>query len=138
MKNLNCVMLIDDHKPTNILHKIEIEETGRVNHIITFTSPSEAYDYLQKTNASSYIKPNIIFLDINMPGMNGWEFIEKYKQLDQSLKSDIVILMLSTSTHPKDLENAENEPEVGGYIYKPLAAEKMLKVIDSYLSENTD
>lgn len=133
MNKLHCVMLIDDHYPTNVLHKIEIESTERVEHIITFTSPSEAYNYLLSPQAKTYIKPNIIFLDINMPGMNGWEFIKKYKQIDNNLKSDIVILMLSTSTHPKDLENAEKEPEVGGYIYKPLAAEEMMEVINSYL-----
>jgi len=132
MKKLKCVVLIDDHKPTNILHRIAIEQTNKVEHIKTFISAEKALEYLLNTKNDDYIKPNVIFLDINMPSMNGWQFIEQYKNISFEKKSDIVLLMLSTSTLPNDIERAENEEEVRGYIYKPLTEERMLEVIEEY------
>ncbi len=132
MRKLNCVLLIDDYHPTNVLHTIAIEDTKRVAHTLAFTDAEKALTYLLNIEDEQYIKPNVIFLDINMPGMNGWDFIQEYKKLTADKKSDILLFMLSTSTHPDDLDKADKEEEVKGYIYKPLTTETMLEVIEKY------
>lgn len=135
MNQLNCVLLIDDHLPTNVLHQLAIESTKLVKQVKSFTKANDALLYLLENEHKNYVKPNLIFLDINMPGMNGWEFIEAYKRLPNEKKSDIVLLMLSTSTHPSDLEKAEQEDEVQDYIYKPLNAEIMEAVMEQYFKQ---
>jgi len=136
MKQLNCVLLIDDHLPTNVLHKLAIESTNLAKQVKTFTNARRALLYLSEIEKEDYLKPNLIFLDINMPGMNGWDFIEAYKQLPIEKKSDIVLMMLSTSTHPNDLEKADQEKEIHNYIFKPLTSEIMISVMEQYFKEN--
>jgi len=131
-KIINCVMLIDDHQPTNILHRIAIENTGFVENIIIYKKAYNALNYLKNSAKKDYILPSIIFLDINMPGMNGWEFLQAYKQLDDSKRSHTLLLMLSTSTHPDDLSKAEEEEIVQDYIYKPLDEKLMAEVVQKY------
>ncbi len=127
-------MLIDDHLPTNVLHKLAIEETNSVNCVMDFTDAEEALQYMQEDFTEERLKPNIIFLDINMPGMNGWEFLDEYRKLPKEKLSEVTVLMLSTSSHPDDLSKAETDELVDDYIYKPLTSEMMLAIIDNYLS----
>lgn len=132
MKQLRCVMLIDDHHPTNILHTIAIETADCVDEIITFVNPEKALNYLENLNSEEKIRPNLIFLDINMPGMNGWEFLEKYNQLSKEKKSESILMMLTTSTHPDDLKKAEENEDVFDYIIKPLTHQIFLELVDKY------
>ncbi len=127
-------MLIDDHVPTNVLHKLTIEETDKVEQIIDFTDAQEALKYLQNGFSDSHPQPNIIFLDINMPGMNGWEFLDEYRKLPKEKLSEVTVLMLSTSSHPDDLLKADADELVDDYIYKPLTTEMMLDIIDKYIT----
>ena len=77
-KKLNCILLVDDDPDDNFYHQIIINEMNIVNHIDIAINGIEAITYLKKENQ---IPPEIIFLDINMPKMNGWEFLEQYKHL---------------------------------------------------------
>ena len=106
-KKINCILLIDDDKSTNFLHKIIIEETGVSEKVEAVQSGQEALDYLERKKEGVYPKPDLIFLDINMPGMNGWEFLEEYEKLDDNLKGEIMIMMLTTSINPDDEEKAK-------------------------------
>jgi len=84
-----------------------------------FTSPVEALDYFKNlVNQENPIYPDAILLDINMPQMTGWEFIEKYTALGISESSPII--MLTTSVYPKDLELAKEVSLVHQLINKPL------------------
>src|SRR5215212_10175209 len=98
-RKLNCVLLIDDDEPTNFFNQIIIENTGCAEEIKTAQSGQEALEYLTNISGSdkSFPCPDLIFLDINMPAMNGWEFLEKYRTLDGHLKGKVMIVMLTTS-----------------------------------------
>lgn len=133
---LNCVLIIDDDEPTNFLTQMILEESGCTNHIKIVQSGQEALDYLIKSetgnNAGLYPSPDLIFLDINMPAMDGWEFLEEYKNLN--VTSRIIVIMLTTSLFPEDKVKAEKMPEISGFENKPLTDEKLHQVLEKYFA----
>src|SRR6185503_2763915 len=83
-RKLHCVLLIDDDEPTNFLNRLAIEEQGCVEHIKVIPSARDALDYLACATQPAPLnadcpKPELIFLDINMPAMDGWEFLHYYE-----------------------------------------------------------
>lgn len=137
-KEIDCVMLIDDHHPTNVLHRLAIENSGCVKKIFVFENGPDALAYLKEPFGIEHPKPEIIFLDINMPGMTGWEFLDVYKNLSEEKKAHILLLMLSTSSHPEDLARAEKEAIVKDYIYKPLTEEIIRVVTEKHFSKSQE
>ena len=128
-QKLNCILLVDDNDADNFFHKLVISELHVVDNIQVAETGLEAINYLKKENA---IIPQLIFLDINMPRMNGWEFLEEYKNLAPAQKAEIVIIMLTTSVNPEDKEHAEKIKEVNGFETKPLTAEKLNGILAQY------
>src|SRR5258708_38807455 len=112
---LNCILLIDDDEPTNFLNKMTLEQAGCTRQIRIAQSGQEALEYLQITVQ----RPDLIFLDINMPAMDGWEFLERYRGLPPARKADIVLIMLTTSLNPDDEKRTRTIPEVAGVLNKP-------------------
>jgi CheY-like chemotaxis protein len=113
-----------------------LEESGCTNHIRIVQSGREALDYLVKSeagnNADTCPSPDLIFLDINMPAMDGWEFLEEYKKL--SINGRIIVVMLTTSLFPEDKIKADKMPEISGFEHKPLTAEKLTAVLEKYFT----
>jgi CheY-like chemotaxis protein len=136
-QKLNCVLVIDDDEPTNFFTRMILEESGCTDHIKVMQSGQEALDYLAKSeqagcDASRYPSPDLIFLDINMPAMDGWEFLVEYRNLNVADK--IIVVMLTTSLFPEDKLKAEEMPEISGFENKPLTAEKLHKVLEKYFA----
>jgi CheY-like chemotaxis protein len=131
---INCILLIDDDEPTNFFTQIILEESGCTDNIKVTQSGREALDYLTKSETSGndpeYPSPDLIFLDINMPAMNGWEFLEEYKKIETVNKR--VIIMLTTSLFPEDRIKAQQMPEVAGFEHKPLTEEKVKEIMSKY------
>jgi len=111
-KKLNCILLVDDNTDDNIFHQIILKKMDIVNRIDIVLNGLEALVYLKKENQ---MPPELIFLDINMPKMNGWEFLEQYKHLDARQKARVVIMILTTSANPDDLKKAKEIKEVTGF-----------------------
>lgn len=128
MKKVNCILLVDDNPADNTYHKIIITEANVCNHIKIANSGQEAIDYIIKASEPNqspelFPKPDIIYLDINMPGMNGFEFLEIYHTLEDGQKSKAVIIMLTTSLNPDDKTKAMGFKEVNEFQNKPLTVE---------------
>lgn len=136
MKKINCILLVDDNTADNVYHKIIITEADVCNYIQMVTSGREALDYLIKAaepnQSESFPKPNIIYLDINMPRMNGFEFLEHYQKLDVKFKSEIKIIVLSTSMNPDDQKKSIAIKEVSEFQNKPLTVEMVHATIEKY------
>lgn len=139
-QKLSCVMVIDDDEPTNFFNQMIIEKSGCTDHIMVSQSGQEALDYL--TNCARSVAeqgscpcPSLIFLGINMPAMNGWEFLEKYKKLSKEQKAGKVVVMLTTSLFPEDILKAREIPEISGFENKPLTAGKLEKVLKKHFAK---
>lgn len=110
------IMLIDDDPMTNMVHKAIIKRLGLRIEVWTYLQAEEALTYL-KAHACNW--PEFIFLDINMPVMNGWQFLDAYCELSGKAE----LFMLSSSIDPKDMTRSQQYPVVRGFISKPLTVE---------------
>ena len=131
MKQLNCILLIDDDEPTNFLNKLTLEQAGCARHIRVMTDGRSALDYL-RGGPDEYVRPDLIFLDINMPAMDGWEFLMQYRELPQEKKASTVLIMLTTSLNPDDEKRTFQIPEVSGFERKPLNRSCLEKLMSKY------
>lgn len=136
MKKLNCILVVDDDEPTNFFTNMIIEESGLANHVKIVQSGPEALEYLIKSESGddpNYPSPDLIFLDINMPAMDGWEFLEEYKQMKKDADlNKVIIVMLTTSLFPEDRSKASQMKEISGFENKPLTAENFERIINKH------
>ena len=132
IKGLECILLVDDDAIANLIHKRTIESAGIDLHVEVAQNGQEALDYLLGKKEGQFIKPGIIFLDINMPGMNGWEFMEQYNRLAEEFKVKAVVVLLTTSTHSGDREDADKNPGVQNFMNKTLSVPKLEELIESH------
>ncbi|MEZ0541628.1 response regulator [Fibrella arboris] len=133
-KLIHCIMLVDDDPDDNYIHQLVINDWGKCETVRVAENGTEALAYLSDTEAPGYIRPEVILLDINMPGMNGFEFLEEYHKLDSQLKSNVVVMMLTTSLNPTDEHRAEQFNEVTGYRNKPLTKAMLDDVLVGHFS----
>lgn len=132
--SLDCILLVDDDEATNFLNTRVIKKVDPEVDIQVAYNGKEALEYLKGFAPGEACRvPNLIFLDINMPGMDGWEFLEEYKKLPDEQTKKIRILMLTTSMNPDEEKRAINIPEVKGFINKPLTPEKLERIINVYV-----
>lgn len=129
---LNCIMLIDDDPGTNFYHRIILRDGGWANKIIEAKDGEAAIAYLKQPFGENNPRPNLIFLDINMPRMNGWEFLEAYKHLNRAQQAENIVVMLSTSCNPDDFDRADKNPLISEYRSKPLTEEILEELLTTY------
>jgi CheY-like chemotaxis protein len=116
------VMLVDDNDLDIIVNKKLLETENFSSQVVSHTSAQAALDYLKSNAGNSEALPTIIFLDIMMPGMDGFGFLDAFGKLDDSVKKKTRIVMLSTTESFKDLNRANQSPYVYKFLNKPLTA----------------
>ena len=135
---LDCILLVDDDRPTNFIHKKVIQYSGVDTHVHACESGECAMNYLESSEPfqddEENPRPGIVFLDINMPGMNGWEFLDRYEQLPKEKKENVVLAMLTTSINPEDMKMAEENDNVHSFFSKPLKQEYIDQLINEKFS----
>jgi CheY-like chemotaxis protein len=127
------ILVIDDNPTDRYIAKRMAEKYHFAEEIILQESAIEALDYIKSLESTPELLPQFIFLDINMPGMNGYEFLEEYAKLSETIKTNCIILMITTSIHPDDFKRAENNPSVFRFLNKPLDREKFRLIEDEFL-----
>jgi CheY-like chemotaxis protein len=125
-------MLVDDNLDDNFFHEREIKKNNLATIVVAKNTGLEALEYLKSKKDISHLQPDLIFLDINMPGMNGWEFLKEYDRLGKKLQSNVIIIMLTTSDNPDDETRSKTWNFVSDYITKPLTKEIMEDIIKKY------
>lgn len=117
------VMLIDDSETDLLYGRLMIERAGIAERVLAFDTAQAALAHLQRGEGHSI---DLVLLDINMPVMNGFEFLEAYERLEPSQRADGVIVMLTSSPDPSDRARAFGFASVKGYVTKPLSREDAL------------
>ena len=133
-KKYNAVMLIDDNEIDNLINQKIIESSGICNHIFTHTGGRSAIEFLKNaekiatTTGNSELMPEIIFLDIDMPLMDGFQFLDEFENLPNSIREHCRIVMLTSSINSKDVKKSKRYANVKEYINKPLNKESLLNL----------
>lgn len=127
---LDTILCVDDDPITLMLCKMVINKAAFSKKIITAKNGEEALNYfktLKETNAGeqSSKQPQLIFLDLNMPVMGGWEFLETFKTAEYSDYNTINVIILSSTIDPDDLEKAKKYPMVLDFLSKPISKEML-------------
>lgn len=119
------VCLIDDDKVYQFTSKMILEATLLTSRITTFFNGQEAIEFfLDPANQQIDILPDVIFLDINMPIMNGWNFLEEFDKIFYTLPKKILIYVVSSSVDDSDMEKSKSFVSVADYVIKPINKEK--------------
>ncbi len=130
MTKLPAVLLVDDDQTTNYLNRLLLEKLNVTDTILVAHDGREALDllatYCQPLTAQC---PRLILLDVNMPGLNGIQFLEAYQQLPLAAQDSIVIVMLTTSLHPRDVQRVQQLNAIAGFVSKPLTAAKIAAIL---------
>ncbi len=129
-KKLTHILLIDDDPATNFINKKAIERLGCAEFTHITVNGKEAIDLLNKIRIDQF--PELILIDINMPIMNGWQFVEKYKTLFSKEKPASKLIILSTSQNPDDKEKSKSLELVDGFENKPLTPIKLAKILEKH------
>ena len=127
---MNRYLLIDDDEVITMIHPAIIRRVDKDCHIDISKQSYEALDFLNKELAEGNNPPDFIFLDINMPMMSGFQFLDKLSdQLIEFLRNSQVV-MLSSSVDPRDIEKAKHYPIVKDFISKPLSIEYINTILN--------
>ena len=122
---VNTVFLIDDDEATNYFNLIMIESSKIAGDIFVYNNGMAALEALRDLQAHGKNLPELIFLDINMPVMTGWNFLDEFKAAGSKYTSKSKIVMLSASDNPQDVARSEQYPFVKSYLSKPLTVDKI-------------
>lgn len=125
MTGIERIILIDDNESDNVFHEIIIKAAGFAGELLVFDGGVKALDYLQTADLE---RPTRVFLDINMPGMDGFEVARRAKPLLQG-KPAVVLLMLTSSASPQDRERAAAISIIQGYLTKPLTVDGVRELL---------
>jgi CheY-like chemotaxis protein len=124
---LGTILCVDDDPITLMLCKMVITKASFSNEIATAKNGQEALKYFDafKTIATTKNKPQLIFLDLNMPVMNGWEFLDSFNTEEYLEFHDTKVIILSSTIDPEDLEKSKKYPMVIDFLSKPISKEML-------------
>ena len=131
-KPVELALLVDDNDVDLFIQKRFIEIAGFAKQIKAYNSPNQAITYLQESDSTT---PQIIFLDLNMPDMDGFGFLEKFLQLPQKIQEMAKVVILTSSSNQSDKKRAEGYSSVTNFLSKPLSLEALKSLKDEMKEE---
>jgi CheY-like chemotaxis protein len=125
MSHFQTILLIDDDSISNFITEKLILRENFAQQVISFLSAEAALAYLKNQQQQQLPAPDIIFLDLNMPEMDGWEFMSEFKKFPREFTAHSRVFMLSSAVDAKDIVQARTMEEIEDFISKPLTKEDM-------------
>ena len=130
-KKYHTVMLIDDNEIDNLINQKMIEAASIAENIYTHTGAKSAIEVLrnmEKLDVADKVLPDVIFLDIDMPLMDGFQFLDEFEKLTNVAKKKCRIVMLTSSINPQGFNRSKKYENVRLYLNKPLSHDSIVKL----------
>jgi len=124
------ICLIDDDDIYQFTFTKGLKSSKIAKRILVFSDGEEAMDFMLDNVSNPEALPDVIFLDINMPVMDGWEFLEEFVELKPKVGKEITIYMVSSSVDPADVDRAKAISDVSDYLIKPVGEDQLSKIIE--------
>ncbi len=131
---IRCILLIDDDPDDVFIHRLVIEESGLCDDVREATTGAEALRYLTQPDRVAYPFPDLMLLDVNLPGMNGFEFLQEYRRWVPNPPVSPVVVVFTTSLNPVERERAETFDGVSGYHVKPLTTSLLYRLVEKHFT----
>ena len=128
--NKSVVCLIDDDEVYQFIFRRQVEISNLASQVVVFSNGQKGFDYLLKSLKTSAAFPKYIFLDINMPIMDGWQFLEEFSALESTITQNVQIYLVTSSIDERDIEKANKFINVKEYLVKPISEDKILEVFN--------
>lgn len=136
MQKLTCALLVDDDQTTNYLNQLLLKRLSVTEKILVALNGQEALDLLLiHCQQATPDCPALILLDVKMPVMDGFAFLEAYDRLPLAEKNAIIIVMLTTSLHPQDVDRVQ-KLNIAGFLNKPLTESKINDVLKNHFNRH--
>ncbi len=131
-KVLQTVLLVDDDNACNFFNRRLLKNKHSITQVQDARNGRDALAIIKQAADANQPLPNLIFLDLNMPVMSGWEFLNEFKKLPDAVKQQVVIIILSSSINPDDKARAKTYAEVAAYENKYLNDESLARIIEEH------
>ncbi|MDO7844775.1 response regulator [Hymenobacter sp. M29] len=136
MQKLTCALLVDDDQTTNYLNQLLIKRLNITDNLLVALNGQEALELVKiHCQMATPDCPALILLDVKMPVMDGFQFLTAYNELPLPEKESIIIVMLTTSLHPQDVDRVQSL-NIGGFLNKPLTKEKLNDVLKNHFNRH--
>lgn len=129
MPQNQSICIVDDDEVYKFFVKKILKIKNLAEDVLTFPDGEEAYNFIEQNKNNPEKLPDIIFLDINMPIMDGFQFMEAYSKIKDKIEKKITIYMITSSIDPVDLEKSKKYVEISDFISKPITAEVLQRII---------
>jgi two-component SAPR family response regulator len=127
---MSKLILIDDDEIYHRIAQVMLKEYAPINEVVSSTDGKATLQYLIENKANNDNLPDYIFVDINMPVYNGWDFLNGFKKIRKSLQKAIRVYVVSSSIDPSDVKRSKSYTFVKSFIVKPLKREFLQALLD--------
>jgi len=128
----NRVFIIDDDPIHQRIAQIMISKHNLFDEYFSYTEAQKALNFLEENTKNEEMLPDVILLDLNMPVMDGWDFLKVFEKLNKELKKNIRVFIVSSSVDEKDVLRSKLFEGVKGFISKPLSPDIIRSTRDDY------
>lgn len=133
----NIICIVDDDKVYQFTTTKTIEKLNLVDKILSFFDGSQLYAYIQQHIAEEEMLPDVILLDINMPFMDAWQFLDEFENICRQLPKEITLYIISSSISERDILKARSYHHVKDYLVKPIQMGKYAEILATNVNKKT-
>ncbi|MEN7549659.1 response regulator [Rapidithrix thailandica] len=128
---MDTLAVVDDNEVVHFIIDEIVKKYQLAKRLLPFLDGESAIEFFKTACEEQEALPDLLLLDINLPGLDGWDFLEEFAKIQSNLKKELTIYMLSSSINEQDMEKAAYNPFVSGYVTKPVTAEKLKNLLEA-------